>query len=69
METIQHLVCVVNEYITTKQNKAQLIRDLQGHKQVTFYQWTAFLQNFFKPIANKLTYRRLFVDAKHSLAR
>ena len=33
-------------------------------KHVNFYQWTTFLQQFFKSIPNILQYHRFFVDAK-----
>ena len=41
----------------TGQNIPQLVRDMRGEIQVKFYQWTAFMgQFFFRTIQNILTY-------------
>ena len=54
---------VVKESTTTGKNKAQLIRSPSGEKEVDFYQWTAFLQQFFKSIPNILKYHKFRFNA------
>ena len=63
IDTIIGIAHVVDESTTTGQNKAQLIRNLNGEKQVDFYQWTVFLQQFFKSIPNILMYHSFRVEA------
>ena len=53
---------VVQESTINGKNKAQLFSNLQGEKEVQFYQWTAYLQQFFKPIPNILKYHCFRVD-------
>ena len=61
VDTLNDIVCVVKESTTTKQNKAQLIRSLDGVKNGVFFQWTVFLQQFFKSIQNILKYHSFTV--------
>ena len=60
VDTIVDIARVVHESTTTTQNKA---RELTGVRKVNFYQWTVFLQQFFKVIPNILKYNRFLFDA------
>jgi len=62
VDTMIEVARVVEESTITGKNKAQLISNLQGEKEVQFYQWTAYLQQFFKPIPNILKYHCFRVD-------
>ena len=62
VDTMIEVARVVQESTITRKNKAQLISNLQGEKEVQFYQWTAYLQQFFKPIPNILKYHCFRVD-------
>ena len=63
VDTIVDIVRVVNESRITGHNKPQLIRDLDGKQYVEFYQWTSFLQQFFKPIPNILKFHSFTVNS------
>ena len=63
VDTLTDIARVVEESTTTGKNKAQMIRNLDGEKQVDFYQWSVFLQQFFKPIPNILKYHCFRVNA------
>lgn len=56
VSTIYEIEQVVSSSTTNDQNVPQLIRDATGKVLVTFYQWTAYLSQFFKPIPNILQY-------------
>lgn len=62
VDTMIEVARVVEKSTITGKNKAQLISNLQGEKEVQFYQWTAYLQQFFKPIPNILKYHCFRVD-------
>ena len=63
IDSIIEMERVVKESTITGRNKAQLIRSPCGEKEVYFYQWTLFLQQFFKPIPNILKYHKFRFDA------
>ena len=63
IDTLFEMARVVKESTTTGKNKAQLIRSPSGEKEVDFYQWTAFLQQFFKSIPNILKYHKFRFNA------
>lgn len=60
VDTLIGIAPVMEEPTVTGENKAQLISSLQGQKEVEFYQWTEFFQEFFRPIPK---YHCFHVDA------
>ena len=64
ISTINELQMVVQRS-SSQQTIPQLIRDIYGCPQVSFYQWSTFLSNFFTTIPNISTYHSFRVcDSK-----
>ena len=62
--TIVDIERAVRESPTTQQNKAQLVASPDGkEKYVTWYQWSSFLSQYFKPIPNITSFHVFRVSA------